>query len=192
LVLRATQSRRWVLAAAVSLSLAAGFADRASAEDLPGHVFTSPADDRMAGEQYFVDFRARRGAVFGHTFIAYGRLSARGELHGVEYAGNYPTDGRIGLIVGSVIPVRTSIGSVKDDLKDPATIIYRRKLTAPQFARLKGAVQHLRATEHYWHLMFFNCNDIAVEATKAIGLHSPSPWLIPHAYVTALREMNDR
>jgi len=102
----------------------------------------------------------------------------------------FPADGQIGLVVGSVLPVRTIIGSVKDDLRDPATIIYRRRLTAAQFARLKATVRHVRATEHYWHLMFFNCNDIAVEATKSIGLRSPSPWLIPHAYVTALRAMN--
>ena len=184
------QSRRLAFAAAVSLGLAVGCAGGAGAEDLPGHVLTSPADARMAGAPYFVDFRARRGAVFGHTFIAYGRLGAHGELLGVEYAGNYPADGQRGLIVGSVIPVRTIIGPVKDDLSDPATIIYRRKLTAAQFARLKAAVRYVRATEHYWHLVFFNCNDIAVEATKSIGLLSPSPWLIPHAYVAALRAMN--
>ena len=57
------------------------------AEDQPGHVFTSPADARLAGAPYFVDFRARRGALFGHTFIVYGRLDANGEPLGAEYAG---------------------------------------------------------------------------------------------------------
>lgn len=178
------------LAVAVSLGLAIGVACNAGAEDLPGHVLISPDDARLTGAPYFVDFRARRGAVFGHTFLVYGRLGANGEILNVEYAGNYPADGQIGLMVGSVVPVRTIIGSVKDDLTDPATIIYRRKLTTAQFARLKATVRHVRATEHYWHLMFFNCNDIAVEATKSIGLRSPSPWLIPHAYVTALSAMN--
>jgi hypothetical protein len=191
--LRATvQFQRLVLAAAVSLGLAAGVADSAIARDISGHVFTSPADDRMAGGQYFIDFRARRGAVLGHTFIVYGRLGAQGELLGAEYAGNYPADGQIGLVVGSVVPVRTIIGPVKGDLTDPATIIYRRKLTAAQFARVKAAVRHLRKTEHYWHLMFFNCNDLAVEVTRWIGLHSPPSWMLPHAYVTALRALNDR
>jgi hypothetical protein len=182
--------RRLVLAAAACFALAAGFAGKLSAEDVPGQVLTSAGDSRGFGEQYFVDFRARRGALFGHTFIVYGHLGAKGELRGVEYAGNYPTDGHLGLVVGSVIPVRTTIGPVQDDLTDPATIIYRRKLTAAQFAELKAGVRHLRATQRHWHLMFFNCNDLAVEVTKRIGLRSPSPWLIPHAYVTALREMN--
>ena len=104
--MRATvRFQRSALAAAVSLGLAAGFAGNAIAGDIPGHVFTSPADDRMAGAQYFIDFRARRGAVLGHTFIAYGRLGAAGQPLDVEYAGNYPAD-EMGLVVGMVIPVR--------------------------------------------------------------------------------------
>ena len=147
--MRATvRFRRSALAAAVSLGLAAGFAGRAIAEDIPGHVFTSPADDRMVGAQYFIDFRARRGAVLGHTFIAYGRLGAGGRLLDVEYAGNYPAD-EMGLIVGMVIPVPTLIGPVKGDMTEPATIIYRRKLTAAQFARVKAAVRHLRKTRAF-------------------------------------------
>jgi hypothetical protein len=183
--------RRSALAAAVSLGLAAGLAGNAIADDISGHVFTSPADDRMVGAQYFIDFRARRGAVLGHTFIAYGRLGAGGQLREVEYAGNYPAD-EMGLIVGMVIPVPTLIGPVKHDMTDPATIIYRRKLTASQFARVKAAVRHLRKTEHSWHLMFFNCNDLAVEVARGIGLRSPPSWMVPHAYVTVLRELNDR
>jgi hypothetical protein len=40
--------------------------------------------------------------------------------------------------------------------------------------------------------MFFNCNDLAVEVARWIGLRSPPSWMVPHAYVTVLRELNDR
>jgi hypothetical protein len=40
--------------------------------------------------------------------------------------------------------------------------------------------------------MFFNCNDLAVEVAREIGLRSPPSWMVPHAYVTVLRELNDR
>jgi len=182
--------RRVVWAAAACIAVAIGLAGKLRADDVPGQVFISTGETRGVGEQYFVDFRARRGALFGHTFIVYGHLGAKGDLQGVEYAGNYPADGNLGLVVGSVVPVCTTIGPVQDDLKAPATIIYRRKLTRAQFVQLKAGVRHIRATQHYWHLMFFNCNDLAVEMTKRVGLRSPSPWLIPHAYVAALREMN--
>lgn len=184
--------RRLILAAALAIALATGLADRGGAAEHPGKVFTGGFEDRAAGEQYFVDFRARRGALFGHTFIVYGRLGDQGQLLDVAYAGNYPADGRLGLIVGSFIPVRTRIGPVKDDFTDPATIIYRRRLNAVQFARLNAAVRHVRATERYWHLGFFNCNDFAVEMARSIGLRSPMPWQIPHAFITGLRVLNAR
>jgi hypothetical protein len=149
-------------------------------------------DDQQSADQYFVDFHARRGALLGHNFIVYGRLNAQGQALGVEYAGNHPVDGAIGLIVGSVVPVRTKIGPVKDDFADGTTIVYRRKLTAAQFARLRATVRHIRATEHYWHLVFFNCNDFVVEVIRSLGLRSPSPWLLPHAFVAELRALNSR
>ena len=40
----------------------------------------------------------------------------------------------------------------------------------PSVARLKASVRHIRSTEHYWHLLFFNCNDFAVEVARWIGL----------------------
>jgi hypothetical protein len=183
--------RRLVLAATLSIALAIGLAHEVSAEDLPGTVFMGGGEGRAAGEQYFVDFRARRGALFGHTFIVYGRLGAQGRLLDVAYAGNYPTHNQLGLIVGALIPVRTRIGAVKDDFTDIPTIIYRRRLNAAEFARLKAAVRHIRATEHYWHLGFYNCNDFAVEVASALGLRSPLPWQVPHAFITGLRVLND-
>lgn len=189
--MRATmQFRRSALAALIAMGLAAGLVRDVGAREHLASDVTSRFDERIAGAHYFVDFRARRGALFGHTFIVYGRVGAEGQVLEAEYAGNYPADGQRGLIVGSVIPVRTIIGSVKGDATDPATIIYRRKLTEAQYVRIKAAVRHIRAQDRYWHLVFFNCNDFAVEITKAIGLRSPPSWLIPHAYITALRAMN--
>jgi hypothetical protein len=141
---------------------------------------------------YFIDFRARRGALLGHNFIVYGRLGAQGQLLDVEYAGNHPADGQLGLILGSVLPVRTKIGAVKEDFTDRATIIYRRRLTASQFAQLKATVRNIRAREHYWQLVLFNCNDFVVEVTRSLGLRTPSPWLPPHAFIAELRELNSR
>ena len=40
--------------------------------------------------------------------------------------------------------------------------------------------------------MFFNCNDLAVEVARGIAPRSPPSWMVLHAYVTVLREQNDR
>jgi len=62
----------------------------------------------------------------------------------------------------------------------------------PSQDSIASSNRHLRKTEHSWHLMFFNCNDLAVEVARWIGLRSPPSWMVPHAYVTVLRELNDR
>lgn len=182
------RSRHW--AVAVSFAVLVLVAHGVGAAEKQTRLAGSHVEEQPPGDRYFVDFRARRGALLGHNFIVYGRLGPQGRPLDVEYAGNYPADGPMGLIVGSVIPVRTRIGPVKGDFTDPAAIVYRRKLTAAQFARLKWTVRQIRATEHHWHLVFFNCNDFVVEVTRSIGLRSPSPWLLPHAFVAELRALN--
>jgi hypothetical protein len=55
----------------VALSLIVTAPDAARAQDV----------SRETGrEQRFVDFRARPGALWGHTFILYGRVDQRGAL----------------------------------------------------------------------------------------------------------------
>ena len=72
------------------LGTAVGFAALAITS-WPAAVSAAPADDRQpAHEQYFLDFRSRAGYVFGHTYIAYGRLSNRGQPLETRYAGIYP------------------------------------------------------------------------------------------------------
>lgn len=143
-----------------------------------------------AGSGYFIDFRARQGALLGHNFIVYGRITPEGRLFDVKYAGNYPVSGKTGLVMGAIVPVRTEIGAVKGDFTDPATIVFRRRISATDFVRLNSAIRHIRKTEQYWHLLFFNCNDFVVAIVRSLGMRSPPPWLLPHAFVAALRALN--
>jgi hypothetical protein len=147
-------------------------------------------EKKQTDQQYFVDFRARPGILVGHSFIAYGHLNTRGQLLEIHYAGIYPKDERAGLIIGSVIPVRASVRAVDGDFEYAASIIYRWKLTAAEFVRLKSVVRRERATEHYWHILFFNCNDFPIKIAKSIGLRTPPSLLLPKAFVAGLRALN--
>ena len=51
--------------------------------------------------------------------------------------------------------------------------IYRREITAAEFARVSRAVRMLKATQRQWHLIFYNCNDFAIEIAEALGLRRP-------------------
>ena len=139
---------------------------------------------------YFVDFRSRAGYFFGHTFIVYGRLDAGGRAHGARYAGIYPRDDELGLVVGMAIPVPASVRGVEGDYEEPVTNVYRRRLTAAQYARLKATVHHVTQSERYWNILTYNCNDFAVDIANALNMRTPSSMLLPVNFIGQLRILN--
>lgn len=151
------------------------------------------ATERQAtGKRYFVDFRSRPGYLFGHTFIVYGQIDERGRPIHTRYAGNYPIEGQRGLILGSLIPVPSSVRGVREDHKERPTNIYRRRLSPADFAKLKRVVNRLRASKRQWNLLFENCNDFAIAVAQGMGMQTPLSWLPPSAFIDSLREMNKR
>ena len=63
---------------------------------------------QSARGSYYVDFRARTAASYGHAFVWYGRTGQRG----VEVAGLHPaTDSVIPYIIGHVLPVISETGA---------------------------------------------------------------------------------
>jgi hypothetical protein len=146
---------------------------------------------RSADEGYFVEFRSRPGYLFGHTYLVYGRLNARGRPATEKYAGSYPIDGQRGLIIGSVIPVPSSVRGVEEDYKLRPSNIYRRRLSAAQYARLRSVIRHVSANDRHWNLLFANCNDFAIEVARGMGLTTPPSWVLPEVFIAGLREMNE-
>ena len=141
---------------------------------------------------YFVDFRSRAGYVFGHTFIVYGRLDAAGHAHGGHVAGIYPRDDELGLMVGMAIPVPASVRGVEGDYEEPVTNVYRRRLTAAQYARLEATVHRVTQSERYWNILTYNCNDFAVDIANALNMRTPSSMLLPANFIAELRVLNGR
>lgn len=141
---------------------------------------------------HFVDFRARPGALWGHTFILYGRVDGHGRPTELYRAGLYPDDGRIGLIVGTLMPVRAAVRAVPEDFSETPSAIYRRTLSPAQYARLKATVSRIRATDRGWHMFMHNCNSFADMVAQSVGLHTPPTLLVPNAWVRALKAMNER
>jgi hypothetical protein len=140
-------------------------------------------------ERYFVDFHARRGpSITGHTFIAYGRLDARGKILEAKAVGFFPDTDRYWISL--LIPVRGVFGEEKSDYKVLSSVIYRRYLTAAEFYQLNAKVSEARATHAPWNLIFNNCNDFVGEIAKSIGLHRPPSLLLPTTYVSLLHALN--
>jgi len=154
---------------------------------------TLPACAQDSGRyNHFIDFRARPGALWGHTFILYGRVDERGQPVELYRLGLYPDDGRPGLILGTFVPVRAAVRGVPDDFSETPSAIYRRTLSPAQYARLKATVNHIRANDHAWHILAHNCNHFANTVARSIGLYTPPNILVPNAWVRALKAMNQR
>ena len=150
-------------------------------------------DATAAGRfDHFIDFRARPGAMWGHTFILYGRVDGRGRPVELHRAGLYPDDGQAGLILGTFVPVRAAVRAVPDDFSETPSAIYRRTLSPAQYARLKSTVTRIRANDHGWHMLAYNCNHFADRVAQSLGLHTPPNFLVPNAWVRALKAMNER
>jgi hypothetical protein len=149
----------------------------------------SVPENRNAG--YFVEFRSRPGYLFGHTYLVYGRTDGHGRRLVEKYAGAYPLDGQRGLIVGSVVPVPSSVRGVKEDYEERPSNIYRRKLSAAEYARLRAVIRRVSADDKHWNLLFANCNDFAIEVADGMGMRAPPSWVLPKDFVAGLRYLNE-
>ncbi len=139
---------------------------------------------------YFVDFRARPGGVFGHTFVVYGRMDGRGRVRQPRYAGLYP-DGvlsQTALLALLAVPGNVR-GGPADHHRRP-DVIYRRRISAAAYARLAGTVHHERKMPQTWDLIFYNCNSFAAEVASSIGLRTPPTFEFPTDFVRDLYVMN--
>jgi hypothetical protein len=140
-----------------------------------------------AVERYFVEFRARPGPFIGHTYVVYGRTDAAGRIIDQRSEGLFP-DGNA--VVGAFVPVAGSVRYDKNDGKYAPNAIYRRPLSAAEYARVSRFVDALRASEHEWHLMFQNCNDFGINVAEALGLRRPPSLMPPAMWVGLLRALN--
>src|SRR5438045_9392537 len=83
---------------------------------------------------YYVDFRARTAASYGHAFVWYGRVGDRE----VEVAGLHPaTESIVPYILGHLIPVPSETGASYGDLDEEyVTANYRVFLSEPEARRV--------------------------------------------------------
>ena len=120
-----------------------------------GGLHGLPADAQTLGQRggsaeasvprFFVEFRARNAASYGHMYVMYGEVNARREVIRSEIAGLFPAgDSRTCencsvyyWTIGHVIPVPSEIGASDGDLEEQYVLArYRVWISAAQYARL--------------------------------------------------------
>jgi len=157
---------------------------------------TPVAPIRRAGlaGRYFVDFRARTAASYGHAFVWYGRLNEHGKVGKVEVAGLHPaSDSPIPYILGHIIPVPSETGKSYGDLDEQyLTANYRVYLSEADARRVFAYIQRKQASSPLWWNGVYNCTAFIADIAAFMGLKTPptATWMYPETMVNAMKQAN--
>ena len=175
-----------VCAAALSVGLQA---QPASAQDTSAATASNAKPQNTGKAIYYVDFRARTAASYGHAFVWYGRADQKQ----IEVAGLHPaSDSVVPYILGHVIPVISETGKSYGDLdEDYLTASYRVYMTEAQAKDVFAFIKRLQAISPVWNAATWNC----VAFIQAIAIHMnlrvPGNHLLyPEDWVNQLRALN--
>jgi hypothetical protein len=137
---------------------------------------------------YYVDFRARTAASYGHAFIWYGKTSDRE----VEVAGLHPAGDTLPYVLGHIMFVPSETGASYGDLDEQyLTASYRVYLNEADAKKVFAYIRHLQATSPLWNAATANCTAFIGRIATFMGLKTPFHLLKPEEYVNQLRELND-
>ncbi len=168
------------------------------AQRAPQHVAAAPTHRSQApvstANRYFVDFRARTAASYGHAFLWYGRLDANGKVRSVEVAGLHPaTDSVIPYIIGHVFPVPSETGKSYGDLdEDYLTASYRVYLSDADARKVFAYIKYKQAHSPVWTAGGINCTLFIADVANYMGLKTPLvPSLTyPETLVNDIKRLN--
>ena len=187
-----TKTRRLVLGVGLcAVAIAAGLqVQPANAQDTAAtHAAAKPQTQATDKAIYYVDFRARTAASYGHAFVWYGRADQKQ----VEIAGLHPaTESVIPYIIGHVLPVPSETGKSYGDLDDDyLTASYRVYMTEPEAKRVFAYIKHLQASSPLWNAATYNCVAFIQDIARYMGLQVPGNHLLyPEDWVKRLKEVN--
>lgn len=157
------------------------------ARDQPGGEAVTPAETFV----YYVEFRAARNGVYGHTYIAYGQLKGSGSPAIAQYADIHPNGGFLKMVLGHFIPIAAETEPVEETLQREVIRAYRRTLSAEEYQALMATLARVRARCRWWHVFVYNCNDFVAEIARAVGLRTPTTLMRPYEFIPALHRLNE-
>jgi hypothetical protein len=189
-------------------------ASSANAQDYssPASVGTADSDQSKPTNEYspknhfFVEFRARNAASYGHMYVMYGEANERHEVIRSQIAGFFPAGDAQDCencsvyfwTIGHILPVPSEIGASDGDLEEQYVLArYRVWIDEAQYQRLVAYIEHRKATKGPWNAFLANCVTFGRDVAVFVGLNvpllfsiAPSVMLYPKTLVETLREAN--
>ena len=166
---------------------------RPPASGKPREPVTAAACKPEPGKPYFVEFRSRTAASYGHSFLFHGKLGTGGKFGKFEVAGLHPRgDDPAVYMQGHVMPVPAETGASFGDLDEQyLTARFCVVLTEAEYQRAAAYIRRLQATKKEWHAPTNNCNGFIGDVAEYMGLKTPpSAFLYPEAYVSMIGDLN--
>ncbi|KRR29779.1 hypothetical protein [Bradyrhizobium retamae] len=156
-------------------------------ESKPAPQSTRKPGSGAAKGPYYVDFRARTAASWGHAFVWFGKTSERA----VEVAGLTPAGDTAAYVLGHLLWVPSETTASYGDL-DPQylTASYRVYLNEPDAKRVFAYIKKLQASSPVWNAETTNCTAFIGSIAEFMGLKVPHRWQRPEDYVNNLKAMN--
>jgi hypothetical protein len=174
-----------------AVAIAAGLqVQPASAQDTPAtHASVKPEAQPTNRAVYYVDFRARTAASYGHAFVWYGRADQKQ----IEVAGLHPaSESVVPYILGHLVPVPAETGKSYGDLdEDYLTASYRVYMTEEEAKRVFAYIKHLQTSSPLWNAPTYNCVAFIQDIARQMGLKVPGNHLLyPDEWVNRLKQLN--
>jgi hypothetical protein len=173
-------------------------AARPQAQTTP-QLTSAPRRASSSAKRYFIEFRSRAAASYGHTYVVHGRLNARGEIAQSQVAGLHPAGDRddcencslLPWLIGHIVPVPAETGASDGDLEEQyVTARWRILLTEAEYRKIAADIGQLQANSPVWHAFLINCNAFGGQVAQAMGLQVPFWVQYPEDFINSLREMN--
>ncbi len=136
---------------------------------------------------YYVDFRARTAATYGHAFVWFGKTGDKQ----VEVAGLWPAGDELPYMLGHLTFVPSGTGASYGDLDvQYLTASYRVYLSEEDARKVFAYIKHLQETSPLWNAETANCTFFLGEIASFMGLKVPFHLQKPEDYVNQLKDMN--
>ena len=150
------------------------------------------AQPRNKASRHFIEFRSRYAYTYGHSYVVFGTLNARGKMVNPQVAGLAPkSDDPTIYMAGHMVPVAASTGWTDGDLEPEYMSAYWRvMLSEPEYKKAVASIRKLQANSPLWHASLYNCNAFVGDIARSMGYKTPFHWLLPQDYITKLRKMN--
>jgi hypothetical protein len=156
---------------------------------LPAAKPVKPAAKSSSG--YFIEFRAARIGIYGHSYVAYGRLDRFGNPETITYADRHPMGNYAIMALGHFVPVPANTEWDPEVLDLPVAHKYRVKLDDSQYSKLLAAVKRADENKSYWNAVTNNCNHYVGQLAEAVGLRVPGAFHLSIGFIPDLQEMNE-